>query len=113
MGLDQAGHFLVYALVYYAAINRFVRVLPVLTLLRFLLMIVVRGGHGPVGGTQIVYMCSASGGYFEISGRGLRTLRGLLEAEPWVPWAKYKNFLASHLWDMGRVTISPSRPKQR
>jgi hypothetical protein len=49
-------------MVYYAAINRFVRVLPVLTLLRLLLSIVVRGGgHGPVGATRIIYIGSASG----------------------------------------------------
>jgi hypothetical protein len=65
-----------------------------------------------VGVTQIIYIGSASEGYSEISGRGLTDFGTLLEAEPWVPWAKYKDFLASHLWDMGRVTISLGRPKQ-
>jgi hypothetical protein len=38
-----------------------------------------------VGATQIMYTGSASGECFEIWGRGLRTLGGLLETEPWVP----------------------------
>ena len=39
----------------------------------------------PVGVTRILYISSASGGYFEIWGRQLRTLGTLLEAEPWMP----------------------------
>jgi hypothetical protein len=46
------------------------------------------GGHGPQGVPGSLFIGSASGGCFEIWGRGLTTLGGLLEAEPWVPWVK-------------------------
>ena len=87
--LDQDGRILVYDLVYYAVALASVFLSSAVCVAQLIPKSVSvggrGGGHGPVGATQIIYIGSASEGYFEIWGRGLRTLGGLLEAEPWVP----------------------------